>query len=433
MNGALEKIAEANRANGTQGIYSVCSAHRQVIEAAVLQAKSDQSLLLIEATCNQVNQEGGYTGMTPNDFREYVQGIAAEFNFPTNQLILGGDHLGPNPWRSKPAAQAMAAARTMVAGYVRAGFTKVHLDASMACSDDPQALGDNAVAARAADLCQAAESVADPANAPYYIIGTEVPVPGGAHEDLQELAITRVEDLAKTIEIQRAVFESRGLHGAWDRVIGVVVQPGVEFDHARVIDYQCEKAKTLSEAILRFERLVYEAHSTDYQTETALTNLVRDHFAILKVGPGLTYAAREALFALSHIEQEWITDRPRSDVRAKLDEVMMDQPKYWEPYYGGTEAERALARKYSFSDRLRYYWPDPTVEASFQFLVKNLSEAPPPLSLLSQFAPSAFRAIRNGELRNDPLSIIRHRIQEVLGMYARACGMSRSGGIVKEG
>lgn len=241
------------------------------------------------------------------------------------------------------------------------------------------------------------------------------------------------EDLAKTIEIQREVFEARGLHGAWDRVIGVVVQPGVEFDHARVIDYQCEKAKTLSEAILRFERLVYEAHSTDYQTETALTNLVRDHFAILKVGPGLTYAAREALFALSHIEQEWITDRPRSDVRAKLDEVMMDQPKYWEPYYGGTEAERALARKYSFSDRLRYYWPDPTVEASFQFLVKNLSEAPPPLSLLSQFAPSAFRAIRNGELRNDPLSIIRHRIQEVLGMYARACGMSRSGGIVKEG
>jgi tagatose-1,6-bisphosphate aldolase non-catalytic subunit AgaZ/GatZ len=103
MSAALKKIAEANRANGTQGIYSVCSAHRQVIEAAVLQAKSDRSLLLIEATCNQVNQEGGYTGMTPNDFRDYVQAIAAEFDFPTNQLILGGDHLGPNPWRpSRP-------------------------------------------------------------------------------------------------------------------------------------------------------------------------------------------------------------------------------------------------------------------------------------------------------------------------------------------
>jgi len=428
MSAALQKIAEANRADGTQGIYSVCSAHRQVIESAVLQAKSDQSLLLIEATCNQVNQEGGYTGMTPNDFRDYVRAIAAEFSFSTDRLILGGDHLGPNPWRSEPAAQAIAAAKTMVEGYVRAGFTKVHLDASMACADDPQALSDEVVAARAADLCQAAESVADRASTPYYIIGTEVPVPGGAHEDLQELAATRVEDLARTIDIHREVFQARGLERAWKRVIGVVVQPGVEFDHARVIDYQPEKAKALSEAILRYERLVYEAHSTDYQTEAALTNLVRDHFAILKVGPGLTYAAREALFALSHIEQEWVTDRPLSNIRAKLDEIMVAQPKYWEPYYGGTEAERALARKYSFSDRLRYYWPDPTVEASFQVLVKNLSERPVPLSLLSQFAPSAFRAIRNGELRNDPLSIIRHRIQEVLGMYARACGMSQTQG-----
>ena len=428
MSAALQKIAEANRADGTQGIYSVCSAHRQVIEAAVFQAKADQSLLLIEATCNQVNQEGGYTGMTPNDFRDYVRAIAAEFSFSNDRLILGGDHLGPNPWRSEPAAQAIAAAKTMVEGYVRAGFTKVHLDASMACADDPQALSDEVVAARAADLCQAAESVADRASTPYYIIGTEVPVPGGAHEELQELAVTRVEDLGRTIDIHREMFEARGLQGAWERVVGVVVQPGVEFDHARVIDYQPEKAKALSEAILRYERLVYEAHSTDYQTEAALTNLVRDHFAILKVGPGLTYAAREALFALSHIEQEWVTDRPLSNIRAKLDEIMVAQPKYWEPYYGGTEAERALARKYSFSDRLRYYWPDPTVEASFQVLVKNLSERPPPLSLLSQFAPSAFRAIRNGELSNDPLSIIRHRIQEALGMYARACGMSQTPG-----
>ena len=281
MSAALQKIAEGNRADGTQGIYSVCSAHRQVIEAAVLQAKADQSLLLIEATCNQVNHEGGYTGMSPNDFRDYVRAIAAEFSFSADQLILGGDHLGPNPWRSEPAAQAIAAAKTMVEGYVRAGFTKVHLDASMACADDPQALSDEVVASRAADLCQAAESVADPASTPYYIIGTEVPVPGGAHEDLQELAVTRVEDLARTVDIHREVFEARGLQGAWERVIGVVVQPGVEFDHARVIDYQPEKAKALSEAILGYKRLVFEAHSTDYQTEAALTNLVRDHFAIL--------------------------------------------------------------------------------------------------------------------------------------------------------
>ncbi|MBJ7614494.1 MAG: class II D-tagatose-bisphosphate aldolase, non-catalytic subunit [Candidatus Dormibacteraeota bacterium] len=252
----------------------------------------------------------------------------------------------------------MAAAKTMVDSYVRAGFRKIHLDASMTCADDPKTLAADIVAERAADLCESAESVADPARAPYYIIGTEVPVPGGAHEDLQELAVTRIEDLANTIEIHREGFETRGLQEAWSRVIGVVVQPGVEFDHARIIDYQPGKAKALSEVILNYDGLVYEAHLTDYQTETALTNLVRDHFAILKVGPGLTYAAREAIFALSRIEQEWITDRPLSNICQKLDELMLANPGYWDQYYFGDDVERALARKYSFSDRLRYYWPD---------------------------------------------------------------------------
>jgi D-tagatose-1,6-bisphosphate aldolase subunit GatZ/KbaZ len=227
----LKEIADANRTDGRRGIYSVCSAHRQVIEASVLQAKSDESPLLIEATCNQVNQEGGYTGMTPNDFRDYVLAIAGEFDFPAARLILGGDHLGPNPWRSRPAAEAMAAARTMVEGYVRAGFTKIHLDASMACGDDDTALPDEVVATRTAELCKAAEAVADPADPLSYIIGTEVPVPGGAHEELHELTATRVEDLARTVEVHKNLFDTLGLQKAWARVIAVVVQPGVEFDH----------------------------------------------------------------------------------------------------------------------------------------------------------------------------------------------------------
>ena len=67
--------------------------------------------MLIEATCNQVNQDGGYTGMTPADFRAFVEGIADRVGFARERLILGGDHLGPNPWRSLPAAEALDRAR----------------------------------------------------------------------------------------------------------------------------------------------------------------------------------------------------------------------------------------------------------------------------------------------------------------------------------
>ena len=421
----LKEIVEENRADGKQGIYSICSSHPMVIEASLLQAKADGSPLLIEATCNQVNQEGGYTGMTPQDFSDYVLAIAERLDFPRERLILGGDHLGPSPWQSRPAAEAMAAAKTMVADYVRAGFAKIHLDASMGCGGDVEPLADETVAERATELCAAAEAaIPDPAAPPVYIIGTEVPVPGGAQEELHELAATRVEDLDQTIENHRRKFAERGLEQAWQRVIGVVVQPGVEFDHAGVVGYQPAKAQALSKAILGYERIVYEAHSTDYQTETALRNLVTDHFAILKVGPGLTYAAREALFALSYIEQEWISGRPLSNLRQVLDERMLKNPKNWGKYYAGSETERAFARKYSFSDRSRYYWTDPEVEASVQVLLKNLSERPAPMTVLSQFMPHQYEAHRAGVLSNDPVSLIRHRIQEVVSTYARASGLS---------
>ena len=421
----LKEIVQQNRADGSRGIYSVCSAHRLVIEASMQQAKSDGSPLLVEATCNQVNHEGGYTGMTPSDFCKYVLDIAKEVGFSQEQLILGGDHLGPNPWTDLPAAQAMEAAKKMVADYVSAGFSKIHLDASMACADDVEPLADEVIAQRATILCAAGEAaVSDKNAAPMYIIGTEVPVPGGAQEDLHELATTNIDDLKQTIQTHKAKFSENGLQNAWDRVIGVVVQPGVEFDHAMVIGYQSEKAQTLSKTILDFDNLVYEAHSTDYQTETALTNLVNDHFAILKVGPGLTYAAREALFALSYIEQEWITNKPLSNLREVLEERMLENPKNWAKYYAGTEQEQAFARKYSFSDRSRYYWADPIVDQSVQTLINNLTEQPAPMTLLSQFMPLQYAAFRAGQLNNDPLSLIRHWIQEVVSTYARASGLA---------
>jgi len=133
-------LLKENRAGKRRGIYSVCSANRLVLEAAFAQAADDRSPLLIEATCNQVNQEGGYTGMTPVQFRDYVHSIAQEMHFPTEKLLLGGDHLGPNPWRVQSAATAMDKACAMVSAYAAAGFSKIHLDASMSCGDDPRTL-----------------------------------------------------------------------------------------------------------------------------------------------------------------------------------------------------------------------------------------------------------------------------------------------------
>jgi D-tagatose-1,6-bisphosphate aldolase subunit GatZ/KbaZ len=406
------------------GVTSICSAHPIVIEASLRHARrTGQAFVLFEATCNQVNQDGGYTGMRPADFVAFVHGIADRVGFDRARIALGGDHLGPNPWTALDATAAMDKAEAMVGAYVAAGFRKIHLDCSMACSGDPEPLPEAEVVRRAVRLCRAAEAAHARAGgeAPVYVIGTEVPVPGGATESIEGLAVTTPAAALATIEAHRQAFVAAGLEPAWQRVIASVVQPGVEFDHHDVIDYQPQKARALSQAIESVPGMVFEAHSTDYQTRDALDALVRDHFAILKVGPGLTFALREALWALDAIEREWIADSRRARLRDVVLATMRARPEYWQRYYHAQGDALAVDLQYSLSDRVRYYWPDPAIERARQKLFDNLRAEPPPIPLVSQFLPHALHALRNGFATRDPLSLAMAHIGAVLDDYHHAC------------
>ena len=420
MSHALQQLAASRQSKNPKGIYSVCSAHPWVLEAAIEQALQDNSEVLIEATSNQVNHHGGYTGMQPHDFRRLVFDIATRKGLDQSRIILGGDHLGPNPWQKQPAAEAMAEAERMVDAYVKAGFEKIHLDASMACAGDPHPLPGETVARRAAILCAAAEKVAGPRK-PVYVIGTEVPIPGGATESLTELTPTRREDAAETLAVHRHIFEESGLVEAWPRVIALVVQPGVEFNHDSVVDYAPERAAHLVALLDETKGLVFEAHSTDYQRPEAYRALVRDGFAILKVGPALTFAMREALEALSLIEGELVPQENRSDLMNVMEQVMLEKPKNWEHHYAGDEHTRRLLRRYSYSDRVRYYWNDPQAKKAVDVLIANLRITSIPETLLSAFLPDEYRAVRAGTLQLDPESLVKHRIRQVLQVYAQAC------------
>ncbi|MGR5134783.1 D-tagatose-bisphosphate aldolase, class II, non-catalytic subunit [Vibrio alfacsensis] len=420
----LLNIVKQHKAGNENGIYSVCSAHPLVLEAAILQAKQDQSPLLIEATSNQVDQFGGYTGMLPADFRDFVLGLAEQHGFATENLILGGDHLGPNRWQGEPADEAMAKADVLIETYVAAGFTKIHLDCSMSCAGDPIPLTDEIVAARAARLAVIAEATAvkhfGSAEGLTYVVGTEVPVPGGEAEDLHDVQPTSPDAARQTIQAHQDAFAAAGLD-CWQRVVGLVVQPGVEFDHSTVCDYKPEAAVELSKVVNDFDHMIFEAHSTDYQAPDNYGLLVRDHFAILKVGPQLTFAMREALYALCAIEDEIVPVEQRSNLRAVVEAVMLAKPDNWAKYYQGTEAEQKFARSCSFSDRIRYYWTDETIQAAVDKLFANLSDGMP-LALISQYLPEAYLALRRGEIANEPKAFVINKIQKtVLEVYARAC------------
>jgi D-tagatose-1,6-bisphosphate aldolase subunit GatZ/KbaZ len=432
-----EKLLQLSRANlekGSAGIPSLCSANRFVLEAGMEHASREGSLLLVEATSNQVNQYGGYTGQTPAQFAASLGELAAQRQFPAEQMILGGDHLGPHVWKAEPASSAMAKACELVRSYVMAGFTKIHLDASMPCTDDPgdrlKPLADEIVSARQAELCQAAElafqRLPPGAPPPLYVIGTEVPIPGGELAESKAPEVTRVEDVARTVECSREAFLRLGLEEAWDRVLAVVVQPGVEFGDSVVFAYDRGKVRALGEFAETVWQRVFEAHSTDYQTPTALRQMVQDHFAILKVGPALTFAFREAVFALAIMEEEYLDSHRAakpSKVRTVLEDAMLQNPGYWNKYYRGNDAALTFSRKYSYSDRSRYYWPVPAVEKALEQLILNLSHTPLPLSLVSQYLPRQYWAVREGRLTNHPVDLIRDKILEVISIYGGACGL----------
>ncbi|MFH1513955.1 MAG: class II D-tagatose-bisphosphate aldolase, non-catalytic subunit [bacterium] len=422
----LINITKLQKQGISKGIYSICSANHLVLQTCMRSTRENGGPLLIEATCNQVNQYGGYTGMTPLQFRDYVHRMAAGVGLPDEHILLGGDHLGPNVWQNEPSASAMAKASQLVNDYVTNGFSKIHLDASMSCKDDPanQPLNKKVSSERIALLCKVAENAKGISNqSVYYVVGTEVPTPGGEMEKQDKLSVTKAEDTRETISEIHNAFIRHHLENAWERVLAVVVQPGVEFGDSSIFLYDRQEARELSKLIESYEHFVYEAHSTDYQPRRNLKELVEDHFAILKVGPALTFAMREALFALTFIEDNW-TREPgeRSNLREKLEMEMLTNPEHWKKHYHGSAFEQRLARMYSLSDRSRYYWPNSILQEAISILFKNLEKHPAPLSLIDQFLPNQSLKIKTGELTNNPLLLVQNKIREVVDDYIYACG-----------
>lgn len=405
---------ERNRAGHGGVAASICSAHPVVLQALFRVAKRRNTFALVESTSNQVDQYGGYTGMRPADFVKMVHGLAECEGLPAENVLLGGDHLGTNAWQTRPAAEAMKEAKVLVAEYVKAGYRKIHLDASFVCADDKAPLTDEIVSARCAEMAKVCEGAWQDAP-PFYVVGTEVPTPGGVYDN-EAMHITTGADVEKTLSVFRDTFVKNGLESAWSRVVGLVVQPGVEFGDGLVHDFQ--PVPELAKTILHYPGMIYEAHSTDYQSAYNLQRMVADHFFILKVGPWMTYAAREGLFLLEMIERELKPKMP-SHFRETLLDVMKKDPKYWAKYYTGSEQEIEMKMAFSYSDRARYYMGREAILTAQKRLFENLGSTIPE-GLISQYMPAQYASVRAGRLTPTPNELLIERVCDVVDIYMKA-------------
>ena len=382
MSRILQDIVARNRAGERVAIPSVCSAQADVLRASMIWAQRKDRSLVIEATSNQVNQDGGYTGKKPADFVADIDALAAANGIDRERIVLGGDHLGPQAWRAMPAEQAMDKARVLVADYVKAGFEKIHLDCSEGCAGEVAQLPDSVTAARTADLAQVCENAAAHGDT-LYVIGTEVPPPGGARVDESgDIPATTPEAAQATLDAHEQAFEELDLAGLKPRIAGLVVQPGVEFSPTDVHHMPKDRDPKLRAVMMNWPNMCLEAHSTDYQTPDTFKRLATLGFGFQKVGPALTFAYRQALYALDQALQ--IAGRGVGLIDT-MEQVMVNEPGYWQGHYA---PDNKLARHVGLADRIRYYWPHPTAQQAIAALRQNASETSLPDPLLWQvFAP----------------------------------------------
>lgn len=423
----IKEILEKRQTGIPSGIPSYCTANNTVIETILEYYLECEDYVLIECTANQVNQFGGYTNMTPIDFVDYVQDIADKVGFPKDRIILGADHFGPLAWAEKTESEAMKNAKELVRLAVLAGYTKIHLDTSMLLGSDDASkkLSDEVIARRGVELYKVCEEAFDErcekypnSLHPVYVIGSEVPIPGGEYDEKNSLEVTTPQDFENTIKTYDEKFKEYGFDDAWDNIIAVVVQPGVEFNNEDIHDYTRNDSKELCEKLKEYPNLVFEGHSTDFQFKEKLKEMVEDGVAILKVGPAITFALREGLFSLSLMEKELIKDEnDRANFIELLDKVMLNNPKDWKKYYLGTELEKELQRKYSFSDRSRYYMSREEINLCINKLFDNINSCNIPLGMIKQFFPNHYLKIRNNKLLNDSKHLVKYNINDVLDDY----------------
>ena len=428
MKNPLLEIKEHRHEGILTGIASYCTANDLVIEALLEQSKRFDEHILIEGTANQINQFGGYTGMTPENFRDYVFAIADKVKFNREKIILGADHFGPLVWANLDESEAMTNAKELVKLAVKAGFKKIHIDTSMKlASDSPdEKLSDEVIAERGAVLISECEKAYQELSAsnpdemrPVYIIGSEVPIPGGTQEEDSGLQVTRVTDFENTINTYKRKFSEHKISERLQDVIAVVVQPGVEFGDKDIHEYNRAAASELCASLKNYPDVVFEGHSTDYQSPEKLRQMVEDGVAILKVGPALTFALREGLFALSMIEREMIHDESqRANFIEVLERVMLESPENWQKHYHGSDEDKRLARKYSYSDRCRYYMTRPEIKAAINKLFANIDSLNEiPAGMLRQYMPLQYLRIRGGMLKVKAAELVKDCVRECAEDY----------------
>ena len=362
-----ELIAEGHK---PMSLLAVCPNSPAVIKAAFRAAKRNNAPILFAATLNQVDGDGGYTGMTQFDFVRVLD-VEAKRNHYTGDYIACIDHGGP--WLKDiqtlemwPYERAMAAVKKSEEDAIAAGYGMIHVDPTVdRFLPKGEIIKIETVAARTIEIITHLEKFRKERGLPRvsYEVGTEE-----VHGGLADESVFR-----KFLTLLKEGLEANGCADAWPCF--VVGKVGTDL-HTTYFDPVVARKLT---AIVREYGSYIKGHYTD-DVENPEEYPVCGMGAA-NVGPEFTMAEYEALEELEAVENQ-LYDEGRVAMHSHMIETLKQlvlASGRWKKWVHGNESPDDFEsitpdrQRWLIETSARYIWQKPEAVAARAMLYDNLS------------------------------------------------------------
>ncbi len=370
MDYILKRIDSISKQDGIKRtIFAACPNSLSVIKASLRAAKRWNSPVKFAATLNQVDTDGGYTGLTQEEFIKTIRLEAGRINL-TVPVIIAVDHGGP--WlKDIHTSQNLSfdatfnSVKKSFEASVSAGYDLIHVDPTVDISlPKGKPISIETVVNRTLELISNTESFrkAGGYGRIAYEVGTEE-VHGG---------LADINAFRRFLELLKKGLKDRGLAEVWPCFI--VGKVGTDL-HTTTFDPAT--AATLTTIAREFGSVI-KGHYTDGVINPGDYPL--SGMGAANVGPEFTEKEYEGLMELERLEKRLFTEgriAKCSTIGLILQDAVVNSGRWRKWLHADEESVNfehltVQRRNWLTGTGCRYIWQNPDVIASRMQLCSNL-------------------------------------------------------------
>lgn len=365
----LEVMEQRKAATGVpMTLFAACPNSLSVIKASFRAAKRNNAPIYFATTLNQVDNDGGYTGMTQAEFTKILAREAAAVNY-TGPYVVAIDHGGPwlkdkQTLEKYTLEQAMDGVKKSYEAAILAGYDLIHVDPTVDITlPKGEIINIHVVAQRTVELIKHAEDFRKAHNMPpiSYEVGTEE-VHGGLADD--KTFDTFLTDL-------KAGLAAAGMPDIWP--IFIVGKVGTDL-HTTLFD--AEVARKLTNKVRPYGSYIKGHYSDDVDNPQ---DYPTSGMGAANVGPEFTMCEYKALMELEQLELADANCKDKSGMSQALLNAVHDSGR-WKKWLRGEEVGKDLLectkerQEWLVQTCCRYIWQNKEVLDARQKLYDNLQK-----------------------------------------------------------